>query len=239
MTLPAPPYPVLDLLRERRQEMGLDTMSSLLGFRGHLVRRGALIGAALVGGAALLCGLVALRHQWIRGALARLEPLEAEMKSLSEQNDARQAALNQQSTTNRELASALTTVRTSSALLTELQLRTPVGIRLSSVVVLGPSLALKGQASDPLAFVRINALQLELKRSPLLDARGVTLVKSERVVETGSGTGLPTGPGQVSFEISSPFAALEARQQLAVLRQLGSDGMARRLELLQREGLLP
>jgi type IV pilus assembly protein PilN len=239
----APPYPVLDLLRERRQEVGIDTMSSLLGCRRRLVRRGALIGAGLVGGMALLCGALTLRHQAIREALARLAPMEAEVKALSEQNGQREAAVGKRSATNRELASALTTARTSSALLTELQLRTPVGIRLSSAVVQGPSLVLKGQSIDPQAFGRINALQLELKRSPLLEGNAIRLVKSERMAQAPAA---PTAPGQaavaggvpVSFEIQGPFAPLEGQRQLAVLRQLGSEGMARRLQLLQSEGLL-
>jgi type IV pilus assembly protein PilN len=239
MTTPPPPYPVLDLLRERRREIGIDTMSSLLGCREQLVRRGAWIGAAMVGVVALLSAGLALRHQAIRADLARLEPVEAEVKSLSEQNGQRQAALRQKSATNRELAGALTTARTSSALLTELQLRTPVGIRLSSAVVQGPTLVLKGQSFDPRAFARINALQLELKRSPLLDSRGITLVKSERLDAANSGQSATAGVAPVSFEINGPFAVLEARRQLAVLRQLGSEGMARRLQLLQSEGLLP
>lgn len=233
----APPYPVLDLLRERRQEVGIDTMSSLLGCRRRLVRRGALIGAGLVGGMALLCGALTLRHQAIREALARLAPMEAEVKALSEQNGQREAAVGKRSATNRELASALTTARTSSALLTELQLRTPDGVRLSSAVVTGPSLVLKGQSLDPQAFTRINALQLELKRSPLLDPQGITLVKSERTQAATDGQAPGLVP--VNFEINGPFAVLAGQRQLAVLRQLGSEGMARRLQLLQSEGLLP
>lgn len=239
-TTPSAPYPVLDLLRERREEMGIDTMSSVLGFRSRLVLRGSVIGLSLLAVLALLCALVALRYQFLRATLAQLAPREAEMRGLLAQNDQRELAVNQQARSNRELATALTALRTSSALLAELQRRTPVGIRFSSVVVQGPTLLLKGEASDPLAFVRINALLLDLQRSPLLDGRGVTLVKAERqaAAETPARRGLRSGPVPVSFEINGPFAPLEARQQLTVLRQLGSGGMARRLERLQLEGLL-
>jgi hypothetical protein len=43
----------------------------------------------------------------------------------------------------------------------------------------------------------------------------------------------------LAFEIRAPFASLDADQQLALLQQLGSDGMARRLNLLRSEGLMP
>jgi type IV pilus assembly protein PilN len=196
-----------------------------------------VIGAALVGGVALLCAGLALRLQAIRADLARVAPVEAEVKRLAEQNGLRQTSVRQKTATNRDLATALTTARTSSALLTELQLRTPDGVRLSSAVVTGPSLVLKGQSLDPQAFTRINALQLELKRSPLLDPQGITLVKSERTQAATDGQAPGLVP--VNFEINGPFAVLAGQRQLAVLRQLGSEGMARRLQLLQSEGLLP
>ena len=43
----------------------------------------------------------------------------------------------------------------------------------------------------------------------------------------------------VQFEITAKFAPLEAARLEQVLRELGSEGMARRLELMQKEGLLP
>jgi type IV pilus assembly protein PilN len=230
--------PVLDLLRERRQELGIDSMSSLAGLRDRLLRRGALIGAGLLGVAALLSAGMFLRYQYVRGELARLEPIETEFKALSEANVIRDAAVRKQLASNRLLADALTTVRTSSALLTDLQLRTPEGVQLSSAEVRGPSLVLKGQSADPLAFGRINALQLELKRSPLLDPKGVSLVKSERVAQQDGDQKLVGLSPPVSFEINGPFVPLEARRQLEIMRLLGSDGMARRLQLLQKEGLI-
>lgn len=229
--------PVLDLLRERRQELGIDSMSSLAGLRDRLLRRGALIGAGLLGAAALLSAGLYLRHQYVRSELAKLKPIETEFKALSAANASRDAAVRSQLASNRQLADALTTVRTSSALLTDLQLRTPEGVQLSSAEVRGPSLVLKGQSSDPLAFGRINALQLELKRSPLLDPKGVSLVKSERVADDADDQPIGLSP-PVSFEINGPFVPLEARRQLEIMRLLGSDGMARRLQLLQKEGLI-
>lgn len=238
MTMPDTDPPVLDLLRERRQELGIDSMSSLAGLRERLLRRGIVIGAGLSGAAALLCAGLYLRHQYVRGELAKLAPFEAEFKSLMAANVNREAAVRQRLATNRRLADALTTVRTSSALLTDLQLRTPVGVQLSSAQVNGPTLVIKGQSSDPMAFGRINALQLELKRSPLLDPKGVSLIKSQRVTQLDDRQNVAGASPPVTFEIKGPFAQLEARRQLEVMRQLGSDGMARRLQLLQSEGLM-
>ena len=232
--------PVLDLLRERRRALGIDSMTSVLGMRRDLVRQGTVIGAALVGGVALITAAVTLRHRIIQAEIAKLAPIEAEVRSLTQESNARQASLAKITTTNQDLATALTTVRTSSALLTDLQLRTPQGVQLSSAVVQGPSLVIKGKAEDPIAFARINALLLELKRSDLLDPASVSLVRSERGAPASNQGGRSVAlPAPVGFEINASFAMLDSKQQLTTLQKLRSDGMARRLQLLQREGLLP
>ena len=234
--------PVLDLLRERRRDLGLDSMAGLLPERRRLVWRGSLIGAALLGAMALITALVALRHRFIQAEIQKLAPMEEEVKRLTQDGATREAALGKLTTTNKEVATTLTTVRTSSALLAELQLRTPQGVQLSSATVKGNQLELKGKADDPLAFSRINAYLLELKRSDLFEPDSVTLVRSERnnqPNQANPGLRLPGQPVSVAFGINASFATLSPKQQLLLLERLRSEGMARRLQLLQKEGLLP
>lgn len=234
--------PVLDLLRERRKELGQESTFAALAGRQSLLLRGALIGAVVLGAALGATALVFLRYQFVKAQTAQLLRYEEESKQLQGEMAASMTKLNQLNATNRSLTEGLTTLRTSSALLAELQLRTPEGIQLQSAEARGAHLLLKGQATDPLAFARINALQLELARSPLLEPKGVTLVKLQRVeAATAPAAGQASNgpPSAVSFEISGPFATLAPARQLGVLRQLGSEGMARRLQLLQAEGLLP
>jgi hypothetical protein len=45
-------------------------------------------------------------------------------------------------------------------------------------------------------------------------------------------------PTSVKFELNAPLATLNPQQKAAVMRVLGAEGMAGRLELLHREGLL-
>lgn len=231
----------LDLLRERRQELGQESMATALLDRRPLLIKGALIGAAIFGVSLVFTAGVFLRQQLVKAQTGQLTRFEAEASQLQADMAASQARLNQLTATNRSLTGALTTLRTSSALLADLQLRTPEGIRITSAEAIGASLVLKGQAVDPLAFARINAMQLEWRRSPLMDASEVNLVKLERV-EGKAGSDKPGGsatPSMVEFEMTGPFASLPPSRQLAVMKQLGSEGMARRLQLLQAEGLIP
>lgn len=232
--------PILDLLRERRKEIGQESIVSALRDRRPLLLRGALIGAVLLGAALGSTALVFLRYQFVKLQTAQLTRFEAESTQMQAEMAASKATLDQLTAATRKLTEGLTTLRTSSALLADLQLRTPEGLQLQSAEADGDNLILKGQALDPLAFARINALQLELARSPLLKAKGVTVVKLERVPTTAvAGQAGAAGPAAVSFELSGPFATLAPARQLVVMQQLGSEGMVRRLQLLQAEGLIP
>jgi hypothetical protein len=181
----------------------------------------------------------------VRNQLGQLEQFEGQAAELQAKIDARNQKLAAIKNTNQELAQALTSGRTSSALLTALQLNTPVGVQLLSVDATS-DLVIKGQAFDPLALVRINAFQLQLQALAFFAPKAVQLTKVERqppVVQAGPR--LASGPeptpeaSPLAFEIRAPFASLDAQAQLALLQQFGSDGMARRLNLLRSEGLMP
>lgn len=247
--LPASAAPTLDLLRERRESLGLEPITRVLQERKPLLRRGLTIGGTLFGTALAITTLVFLRYQFVKSQTGQLQAFDAEAASLQTQLTARKGKVDSLTATNRQLAEALTSVHTTSALLTDLQLRTPDGVQLIGAEVKGPSLVIRGQASDPLAFARINAMQLELSRSPLLQGEGVRLAKVERREEdpnkpavsaspTPEEIALAALPRPVAFEITAPFASLQPARQLELLQRLGSDGMARRLQALRSEGLL-
>lgn len=244
------PGPVLDLLRERRLELGIEPLAATLSQRRAILQRGILIGLAIAGAAAALCAVVLLQHALVKARMAGLQAVEAEAEQQELLLNARQQRLTALTASNRSLAAALTSARTSAALLAELQLLTPEGVQLSEADVAQDSLTLKGRAFDPYALVRINALQLQLQRSALFRADAVKLSRVERqALEAVAGApaapaaqaraGTPAEPGPLVFEISAGFAPLTAADQLALLSRLGSDGMAQRLRLLRQEGLMP
>jgi len=252
MTVP----PVLDLLREPRRLLGQESLLAVLPERRRLITQGLLIGAALVGLSLGATVVVGLQRAWLQSQLGPLEHYEATALALRSQLTGQQKALDQLTAANRALAEGLTTVRASSALLRELQRCTPEGVQLLLAEGRDGDLVLRGEAVDPQAFLRVNALQLELRRSPLLRGAALELTKVERLTlkdlaantgqapatqasatQGGAGAG-PPRQLPVAFEIRAPFSSLTPARQLQVLRLLGAEGMARRLTLLQREGVL-
>lgn len=230
--------PLPDLLRQWRLEEGLADGGR--PDRLALLRRGGWIGAALVGLGALLGGAILWRQGQVDQQIAALAPVAALSSQLEQrlQGERRQRLGLEQG--NRRLAEGLVAVRSGSALLSDLQRRTPDGVQLQELKVLPESLAIKGQARDPGALQRINALMLTLQASPFLTAEAVVLRSASRVSNEQAG---PTNgvrlPPRLAFEISGAFRERDSRREAALLRQLGAEGMASRLEVLQREGLLP
>lgn len=230
-------WPVLDLLREPREEIGQQTIAGVLAERRKLLLQGSSIGAVLLGGVMGITALVFLRHQMVKAQMGQLNEVESQAAALQKQLASRNKQMAAVNDINQQLSEALSNVRPTSAVMSDLRLRTPEGVQLLSADAGSGNLSLKGLAGDPLAFQRINALQLELRRSPLLDPQGISLSRLERKPEADDK--VSTSPTPVQFEITAKFAPLEASRLEQVLRELGSAGMARRLELMRKEGLLP
>ena len=219
-----------DLLREKRQDLNLPEPVAVAAQGRQRLVQGVAIGAALIGVALGAVVLVWLRALMVSAAVDRLGTVEAEVQLFETQLTAARGKLKGVEKANADLVKGLIAVRSGSALMRDLQLRVPAGVQLIAATEEGDGFRLKGVSQDPQAFARINAFQLQLKRSPLLDPNGVTLLKASR------GT---VGSAPVSFEllvnVRPPISPLAEKQ---ILTQLGAEGLVRRLDLLQREGLL-
>jgi type IV pilus assembly protein PilN len=246
----------LDLLRETRLAQGLPDPSAAAAAQRGLLLKGTLIGAAVVAASAALTALLMVRQQMLSAELDRLALVEAEVQAADSRLASARTTLNSLTATNQTLRSGLVNARSGAALMSDLQRRVPAGVQLSLVAWEpgGNSLKLEGWAGNPLAFARINAFQIELNRSPLLEPNSAQLIKATRGEADSSTPSTQAGPtppaqaskprpqqpGLVSFELTARFRpTLAPAAELQLLNELGAGGMARRLQLLQSEGLAP
>lgn len=228
-----------DLLREKREELGLLEPAEASALTRETLLKGVVIGVALLGLTLGLAALLALRSAMQVSRLEKLETVEAEVEQIESRLQAERAKLTQLNTANRELVKGLIGSRSGSALMRDLQLRVPQGIQLTETTEQGGGLTIKGTARDPRAFERINALQLDLQRSPLVDPNRVQLVKGSRPLQAGRSGGQPSSTDTVEFELLAGFRpSIPPAAEKAILEELGSDGLARRLALLEQEGVL-
>lgn len=222
----------LDLLEQRRQQLGV-APDRPLSWR-PLLLPGGLIAAAILG---VLIGagvLLSLRQALLSGAVAALAPQAEASERLRRQGQAQLGQARQLEAANRTLAEAVVAVPSSSAWLLDLARRVPQGVQLSKAVVNGRQLSLAGVAADPDGFIRINALQLGLQRSPLLLPGSVQLRKAER-----QSAGNDNPASTIRFDLEARFRDTVPLLDAEQLQQLGAAGMAHRLEVVQNLGVLP
>ena len=220
-------WPKADLLQQRRLELGLPLEPAPVPPLFSLVLKGGIAGVVLV--TLSLVTLLGLQHRQhvLQAEVDALNPVERQVgdaKARLRSMTSRQSTLEQQT---QSIAKQLVAVRSGSALLEQLRQVTPNGVRLVSVDANPSKLLIKGESQGTDAFQRINALDLNLEALQDMLPDGTTVVKAQTDKE-----------GRIFFTLE---ANLDPSMQLtpAHLRGLGAEGLARRLELLQFQGVLP
>lgn len=220
-----------DLLPQRRLERGLAAAAEPLVPARGLLLRGAAIGGGLVVAVLLIWVGLRWRQAQLELQLQGLRGIPVQVQTLEARALVQRRKLSTIQRSNEGLAKGLVAVSSGSALVAQLAAITPQGVQLTDAQVQGGSLKLKGVAADPQAFRRVNALTLLLSESPLFEAKGVKVVKLSRD---------PAKPGApVEWDLTASFATLPPNQQLRLLQKLGAEGLARRLQILERAGVLP
>lgn len=229
-----------DLLRRRRQELGLEAVKPASS--KDLLLRGGLLAAALVSLAALIWLGTLFYARWLQSREDSLQPIGAQHQQLQSQLVSLDQEIARRTSANQALADAIASVASSSVLLGELALLTPAEVQLLTTVQQGQQLSLTGAAAPPNGLRAINALQLQLEGSPLFVPAQVQVVKIlEQAGAQTPGTTAAAGPaaaGGLSFELKASIAPAARRANLALLQARGATGLLRRLQVLQQEGLL-
>ena len=223
----------VDLLRQRRLEVGLPGDPARIKPAWQLLLVGSLVGGVLLLPALGLQLVLVYLDSQVASQLAQLIALPARVNALEGQLKGALAGAKTLEASNQGLANGLVNVSSGSALVANLFQLAPSGVELKEASVVGPLLSLNGGGNDPGAFQRVNALQLQMADSPMFQPDSVKVLKVSR--EAGKAG---VAPGQVSFELSSGFKTLDPGAQLKQLQRLGAKGMARRLEILQAAGVL-
>ena len=125
---------------------------------------------------------------------------------------------------------AMADVRSSSAVLAEVRRLVPESISVDRLVVKGNVLEISGSAQQPNGLRLVNALLLRLSASGFFASGEVKLLSA---VVAGEAENM-----ELRFSVSAGFAADATRATRMSLSLLGAEGMAARMAVLEREGLL-
>ena len=227
----------LDLLRRRRVARGMPADPAVGVSARDLLLQGGVVGLSLL--LLVLAGTVVAeqRRSQLTAELAGLSNTPLLLRGLETQLRGEQQQLRRQSEANAALSRGLVALSSGSALISQLAAVTPDRVQILEARVNGQTLTLKGLAVDPAPFERVNALSLLLAQSPLFkpDVRVIKLWRPQP--SPNAKPPLPVLP--VQWELRANLATLTPAQQLPLLQRLGADGMAIRLQDLQRTGVMP
>ena len=214
-----------DWLKERRLELGLPAEAEAYQSQRDLLLKGALVGVVLALSPMALVVVLGAQQRRLDAEVLQLAPVEASvgnaearLKAMAKQR----GALEQQT---KRIAAQLVALRSGSALLEQIREVTPQGVRLLSVVALPSKLIIKGEAEGADALERINALALNVEAQEELLTDGTSILKA-----TANDKGL------IDFSVESAIDP-SVRATPERLRELGSEGLARRYELLREQGI--
>lgn len=218
----------LDLLRRRREELGLQELSTLPVTQ--LLVRGSVVGGSLVMLALLVLLVLFVQWRLMLGERRQLTPIaqafDAEILRLQETRTAVETTTG----INQQMVDAVAGIRSSTALLTELQRLIPNAARYELITARGNRLELKGDVREPKAVETLNRFQLMLDSSSFFERDGVVL---ERADASGAQEDI-----SLKFQFIGEFAADAVEATRPRLVELEAIGLAKRLMRLREEGLL-
>ena len=218
----------LDLLRQRRERFELER-PKVIPVR-ELLWRGGLIGA--LGPLLLLLVVLFLfvQERRLTAQQKRLEPIAAHHDRVDRALIESTQMLEKSRSTNSAIAKAMADVRSSSALLAEVRQLVPESIALDRFKVKGNVLEISGSAQQPNGLRLVNALLLRLSASGFFAPEQVKLSKASVAGNAEQ--------AKLKFSMSAGFAADATVAMRRSLPRLGAEGMARRMAVLEREGLV-
>ena len=218
----------LDLLRQRRERLGLER-PKVIPVR-DLLWRGGLIGCVVPILLLLVVLFFVVQDRQLVQRQRRLEPIALEHDRVDQALMEATKMLEQSRSTNSAIAKAIADVRSSSAVLAEVRRLVPESIVLNRLVLDGSALEISGSAEQPNGLRLVNALMLRLSASGFF---------SPELVELSNATVRGRAEqAQLGFNLSAGFAADAVSAMRASLPRLGAEGMARRMAVLVKEGLV-
>ena len=218
----------LDLLRQRRERFGLEP-PRVVAVR-ELLWRGGLVGSVVPLVLLLVVLFLVVQERQLTQRQSRLEPIAAEHDRVDQALIAAMQMLEQSRSTNAAIAAAMADVRSSSALLAEVRRLVPESIALDRLAVQGNLLEISGSAQQPNGLRLVNALLLRLSASGFFAPQLVKLSNADVAGEAEE--------AKLEFSLRAGFAADAAFVMRPSLPGLGAEGMASRMDVLVKEGLV-
>ena len=213
----------LDLLRDRRVELGLSPQPSRLRSARSLLLIGGSVGCFVSVIMILIAFLLQTRENILQDEVNRLQPVEQRTQVLQGRLKRASTVSKKLDAETRSIVAQLVSVRAGSAFLEQLRSVTPQGVEMQNISVSSQQIRVEGITQMPGGLVKINSLMLNFQELPEVPEGGATVRKA-----------VADDDGFVEFSLTVDVdpSVKSTKEQLEAL---GADGLARRYAMLQEQ----
>ncbi len=221
-----------DLLRRRRQEAGI-TLPNPSSSKTSL-NQGMILGGGILSIVLLSCLNVIVQTNAIKNAKKSIQENVEKYDEYTNQINLKSILIKSTNEFNVKLAKGISGLRSSSAVLTEISNIIPTSLQLIKVAILDNNITIEGRANSKDGLELVNSFILQLEDSPFFQSDSISLVKaSESQNKVQSMT-----EKVLNFKIQANFSKDISKISSDKLLLLGSEGLASRIEILRKEGLI-
>jgi len=222
-----------DLLK-RRREAGL--VQSISKPSLSLIRQGYFIGCIIFLITLIPSIITVFQHFLYYQEKKELNDSAIQYDNLLQEVENLSSQLKSLSRSNQQLAGTIMNLNSSSAMLTKISRVIPSTIKLNLVQVDNKTLIIKGLAKDNEGLDIVNRFILNLDDSNLFQEHKVTM--EEAVLIEPDDTGLQENKKFLKFNLTAKFLPTNKSFNRNQLTSLGSLGLAKRIDILNKQGFL-
>ena len=205
----------------------------LLKSNKKYVNLGLLSGGLLLSIVGLITTFLLIQYFFYRGIRKNLEPFVIEHDNLVKAIELKNKELSEIKKLNVNLIDSITSIRSSSAILSEISKLIPKSIVLRNIAVKGIDLQLKGVVNHIDGLEIINLFILELNNSQFLKEGSVKLIKASQEDQSNKNK-----DNLLGFIIKANIIQDVTKVNKKYLKEIGSFGLFKRIDKIKKRGLI-
>ena len=221
-----------DILKGRREELKIpqQSLTSFIKLRNI----GLTIACTMTSFTICLSLIFLVEGILIKRKINSLKPYVAIHESLFSKINKIKSETNNIKKYNKNIANSILSIKSSSAILTEISKIVPEGIILDEIDITNNDILINGQIKNMKDLLILNLFDIQLSNSPFIERSSVKLINANKPAQSEK----IKDSDPLKFLISASFITDFSNINKKYLDKLGSFGLATRLNILKEQGLI-
>ena len=223
----------INILKKRREDFNLKSDFEIIPTNNLLIK-GGIYGLINIFSIILFFFLLIIYNQRLLSKKDNLKPYASKYDSIQKDLNKNNNLFNKNNETNKILIEAISGIRSGSGLFLEISKVTPKLIELNELEVGKSGVKIVGISPQKFGLKVINSYQLSLSKSPFFNEQNIKIIKASKFSRTDYSEieKKDIKNDYLKFEILANFNELNNSVSSEYLDELGSYGLANRLNII-------